>query len=82
MSFTWHLLFSSGKEDVLRKKCTYMYDGPVLSFDRGIDKRYFALTTAVSENQARNNLTFRYKMEKGFAPNARISLPGKIILVT
>lgn len=63
-------------------KKTYSYDGPVYSFSTCIDKRYFGITSASSEKEARNNLAFRYKMSKGFERNSRITLPGKIKAVS
>ena len=66
----------------MQKKKTFMYDGPVYRFGILIDKRYFGITTAVSERAARNNLIFRYKTEKGYERTSRIELPGKIISVS
>lgn len=60
------------------KKKTYLYEGPVFHFNVCIEKRYLALTTAVSEKQARNNLAFRYRTENGYERTFRITLPGKI----
>lgn len=60
----------------------YEYFGPVMHFDMCIQKRWHGTTYAVSESKARNNLTFRCKKELDRAPNSRISLPGKIILVS
>ena len=59
----------------------YLYDGPVLAFETCIEHKWSASTYAVSEKQARNNLTYRYKKEHGRTADARISLPGKITLV-
>ena len=63
-------------------KKTYIYDGPVSRFGMIIDKRYLAITTAVSEKAARNNLCYRYKMSKGLKRNAMIFLPGEIKTVS
>ena len=59
---------------------TYIYNGPVMEFDRCIANHWKAETMAVSEKKARVNLTFRYKKENGKSPNAKISLPGKITI--
>lgn len=63
-------------------KKLYFYEGPVNHFERCIDKKYTGLTVASSEKEARNNLAFRYKMEKGFECTSRIYLPGKIKAVS
>lgn len=56
----------------------YQYDGPVMRFDSCVAHRWKANTIAPSEAKAKSNLVFRYKKENGLAPNAKISLPGKI----
>lgn len=61
---------------------TYIYDGPVKHFGKQIDDKYTAVTTAPTEKKARNNLTYRYKMQKGFTSNAKISLPGEVKCVS
>lgn len=58
----------------------YAYKGPVKEFDTIVRNRWEASTLAVSEKKARSNLIFQYKNETGRAPNAKITLPGKIIL--
>lgn len=57
----------------------YKYDGPVMKFDTCIEQRWTAGTHAISESKARSNLIFRYKKEHGLMPNAKISLPGKML---
>lgn len=59
----------------------YSYEGPVMSFDRCVANRWKASTTAVSEKKARSNLAHQYKREFGLTANAKITLPGKIVLV-
>jgi len=59
----------------------YMYDGPVMEFNRCIANRWTGETYAVSEAKARSNLTYRFKKESGRIPKTKISLPGKIIKV-
>lgn len=59
----------------------YSYVGPVMEFDRCVADRWKAETMATSEAKARSNLTYRYKIENGKVPGAKITLPGKIILV-
>ena len=59
----------------------YLYDGPVMEFDRCIANRWKASTYAVSEKKARSNLTYQYKKRNNKLPNTMITLPGKIILI-
>lgn len=56
----------------------YTYSGPVMEFDRCIHARWTASTYATSEGKALSNLAFRYKRDHNRAPNAKITLPGKI----
>lgn len=56
----------------------YVYEGPVLKFDKCIDQYFKAVTFAVSEKKARSNLAYRYKKDHGLMPNTNITLPGKI----
>jgi hypothetical protein len=59
------------------KQNIYSYNGPVMMFGRVID-HWTGETMAVSERKAKSNLIFRYKKEKGYAMNSKISLPGLI----
>ena len=59
----------------------YLYDGPVMEFDRCIANRWKASTYAVSEKKARSNLTYQYKKKNNKLPNTMITLPGQIILI-
>ena len=59
----------------------YLYDGPVMEFDRCIANRWKASTYAVSEKKARSNLTYQYKKRNNKLPNTMITLPGQIILI-
>lgn len=58
----------------------YEYDGPVLEFEKCISDRWIASTYAVSEKKARSNLTYQFKKKNNRLPNAKIILPGKIML--
>lgn len=55
----------------------YVYEGPVMAFERCIDPRWRAETRAVSESKARANLEYRYKKTSGRSPNSKITLTGK-----
>jgi hypothetical protein len=58
----------------------YLYDGPVLEFDKIIANRWQAQTYAVSEAKARSNMAYQFKKEYGRVPRSKITLPGKIIV--
>ena len=58
----------------------YNYDGPVMEFDRCIERKWRASTYAVSEKKARSNLTYQYKRLHKKTPNSMITLPGKITI--
>lgn len=58
----------------------YLYDGPVLEFDRIVASRWSGETYATSETKARNNLVFQFKKETGRIPRSKIVLPGKIVV--
>lgn len=61
---------------------TYIYQGPVMSFGKCVEKKWVGYTQAVSPKKAKNNLKFRYKMTHGLTTKAKIELPEKILLVT
>lgn len=58
----------------------YLYDGPVLEFDRIVASRWSGETYAISETKARSNLVFQFKKETGRIPRSKIVLPGKIVV--
>lgn len=58
----------------------YSYDGPVMEFGTCIANRWKGSTFAASEEKARNNLTYQFKKRHNRVANAKISLPGKIVM--
>lgn len=56
----------------------YVYDGPVMEFEKCVADRWKGETLAVSERKARSNLSCQYKKENDRVANTRITLPGKI----
>lgn len=60
----------------------YLYDGPVMEFDTCIDQRWKSSTYAVSEKKARSNFAFQYKRNNNRTSNTKITMPGKITLVS
>lgn len=57
----------------------YQYDGPVMHFEDCVRHRWKASTYAASESKAKSNLAYRFKKENGLTPNAKITLPGKLV---
>ncbi|MFI3173930.1 MAG: hypothetical protein R3Y53_01860 [Bacillota bacterium] len=56
----------------------YVYDGPVMAFGKCINPRFVACTSANSEERARSNIKYQYKMTHKLAKSAKINLPGRI----
>lgn len=62
-------------------KLRYKYDGPVFKFDKPITKKWIGTTMADNEKQALGNLTYRAKMQFGFASNAALKLDAKYLKI-
>ena len=60
----------------------YSYNGPVFYFEQCIMSQWHGETTAVSERQARNNLTYQFKRKYNYGADSAIRLPGKIKVCT
>lgn len=56
----------------------YLYDGPVLIFDKIATNHWRSETMAISENKARSNLAYTFKKQNGLVPKTRVSLPGTL----
>lgn len=63
-----------------KKMYTYVYRGPVMLFDNCIEQSYTAETWAPTMAKARSNITYNYKKDNDYAPNAKITLPGEFII--
>lgn len=63
-----------------RKTRLYTYNGPVMEFDKCIVGYWKASTYAVSEAKARSNLAHNFRLASNKPLNAKITLPGKIIM--
>lgn len=59
----------------------YKYEGPVEEFGKCVTRQWSAQTRAVSEKQARSNLSYQYKKQFNKAANTKVNLPNKIVLV-
>lgn len=60
----------------------YIYDGPVMEFDRLVAEHWKGETTATSERKAKNNLAYQYKKKNNKIASVKVTLPGKIMLVS
>lgn len=63
------------------KKHVYIYEGPILEFDRCISSKWVGETTAETEKAAKRNLAYQFKKQNNRTMNARISLPGTIKII-
>lgn len=56
----------------------YVYDGPVLIFDKIATNHWRGETTAPSASKARSNLAYHFKEQNGLVPKTRVTLPGTL----
>lgn len=56
----------------------YIYDGPVLRFDKIATDHWRGETMAPSENKARSNLAYHFKQQYGLESRTKITLPGTL----
>lgn len=59
----------------------YIYEGPVMEFDKCIANRWRGETIAPTEDKARSNLAYQFKVKNSKLPRTKISLPGKLKVV-
>ena len=59
----------------------YLYNGPVMEFDKIVANNWNASTRAESEKKARCNLAYQYKRQKHKTPNSKIKITGKLIVI-
>lgn len=60
----------------------YSYEGSVKEFDTTVNPKWTATTYATSIEKARSNLAYQYKRSHNKSPSSKITLPGKITLLT
>ena len=56
----------------------YIYDGPVMEFDRLLADHWKGETIAPSGKKARSNLAYQFKKNNSRITGTKITLPGKI----
>ena len=62
----------------MEEKHKYIYDGPVMEFDKLVMDHWKGETIAPSEKKARNNLAYQYKTKNNRVLGIKVTLPGKI----
>lgn len=60
----------------------YSYDGPVMVFDTCVANHWKGQTMAPSEKKARCNLTYQFKKRNNRVAGTKVTLPGKIVMVS
>lgn len=58
----------------------YLYEGPVTAFGKMITNRWKSSTYAVSDKKAKSNLMYKYKKQNNYTANAKIELPGLLVM--
>lgn len=59
----------------------YMYDGPVLEFNKLVAERWYGETSAPTIGRAKSNLSYQFKRQANKIPGTKITLPGEIKMV-
>lgn len=60
----------------------YLYDGPVLEFERLLTDRWRAETFAPTKRKAISNLQYQFNKNNNRLPNSKITLPGNLLMVS
>lgn len=60
----------------------YVYQGPIVLFGRCVANNWKAETFAESEKKARSNLAYQAKKACNISANSKVTLPGKIKIVS
>lgn len=59
----------------------YIYDGPVMLFDRCVADHWKGETVAPTVSKARSNLVYQAKKQMNLIAGTKVTLPGKIKMV-
>ena len=58
----------------------YIYNGPVMVFDKCVTGNWVAETVAPSKAKAKSNIIYQFKKANNLIPSARVSIiPDKIL---
>ena len=59
----------------------YVYNGPVMQYDRCITSYWSGETVAQTEKKARSNLTYQVKKQMNLLAGTKVTLPGNIKII-
>lgn len=59
----------------------YIYDGPVILFDKLVADHWKGETMAPTENKARSNLAYQAKKQLNVIAGTKVKLPGEIKMI-
>ena len=59
----------------------YVYEGPIMVFDRCVQGKWRAETMAVSKRKAMSNITYQAKKLCNLVADTRVTLPGNLYLM-
>lgn len=59
----------------------YVYNGPVIYFDKCVADSWKGETMAPTKQKARSNLTYQVKKQMNLIAGTKVSLPGEIKMV-
>lgn len=57
---------------------TYIYEGPVMEFDRCVCNNWHGETSAPTPAKAKSNLSYQFKKQYKLERNVRVTLPGTL----
>lgn len=60
----------------------YVYEGPVLEFEHLLTDKWRAETLVPTKRKAISNLQYQFKKNNNRLPNSKITLPGKLRMVS
>lgn len=59
----------------------YIYEGPIVVFDKCLKNVWKSETVAVNDKKAKSNLLHQARKVCNLVPNTKISLPGNLYLM-
>ena len=59
----------------------YIYNGPIMYFDKCISNNWHGETMASSKHKAMNNLTYQAKKFCNLVAGTKVTLPGQLYLM-
>ena len=59
----------------------YVYEGPVVFYDKCVASNWKGETMAPSESKAKSNLSYQAKKQMNLIAGTQVKLPGKVKMV-